>query len=153
MCYSFFLQHSHVTPAHAHGSRHKQPGALCSRLAGSGDKAAPAAGGGAGEAALRKEVAALRKHEAELAARVAALEAEAGAGTSARSELEAAKAGLEAQLKARAAAPSARRSGAEGFARSRDFYRRRAGRKRLQLRTRGACPFSLFSSESMALLL
>jgi hypothetical protein len=112
----FFLQRN--PRASARAWRQSQPGARAT-LAGSGDKAAPAAGGGAGEAALRKEVAALRKHEAKLAARVAALEAEAGAGAGARSELEAAKAGLEAQLKARAAAAPRRCPGAEGLAQAR----------------------------------
>lgn len=77
------------------------------------DKAAgtpTAANGSGGSAAAKKELAAARKREGELAARVAALEAEAGAGAGVRAELEAAKAELESQLKVRAlAAPWARR--------------------------------------------
>lgn len=62
-------------------------------------------GTGAASAALKKEVAALRKREGELVARVAALEAEVGVGTGARTELEGAKVELEAQLKARFGPP------------------------------------------------
>ncbi len=74
--------------------------------AGLAEKQAPttasaANGTGAASAALKKEVAALRKREGELVARVAALEAEVGVGTGARTELEGAKTELEAQLKAR----------------------------------------------------